>query len=59
MKETDEKLNLDKLRTPEPMLYFDEVILFEDELHDNGQSLLSAKIVTFSSPTDSLSPHDD
>ncbi len=43
--ETEEKIDLDRLRVPEPMLFFDEVVLFEDELADNGDSFLSAKVV--------------
>lgn len=29
---------------PDPILWYDEVVLFEDELHDHGISLLTAKI---------------
>lgn len=42
--ETEEKIDLDRLRVPEPMLFFDEVVLFEDELADNGDSFLSVKV---------------
>lgn len=35
---------LDTLRRPDPILFFDEVDLYEDELGDNGMSLLSIKI---------------
>lgn len=28
-------------------MFFDEVLLFEDELHDHGVSMLSVKIVSF------------
>jgi type 2A phosphatase activator TIP41 len=42
--ETEEKIDLDRLRVPEPMLFFDEVVLFEDELADNGGSFLSVKV---------------
>ena len=38
------ELPLDKLRRPDPILFFDEVDLYEDELGDNGMSLLSIKI---------------
>lgn len=27
-----------------PILYFDDVVLFEDDLHDNGQAILSVKL---------------
>lgn len=39
-----EDLPLDKLRRPDPILFFDEVDLYEDELGDNGMSLLSIKV---------------
>lgn len=29
----------------EPILFFDQFILFEDELHDNGSSILDIKVV--------------
>lgn len=29
----------------EPILFYDEVVLYEDELGDNGSSLLSVKVV--------------
>jgi type 2A phosphatase activator TIP41 len=41
---TVKELPLDKLRRPDPILFFDEVDLYEDELGDNGMSLLSIKI---------------
>ena len=34
------------LRLPEQILFYDEVILYEDELDDNGCAKLSAKIVS-------------
>lgn len=30
----------------EPILFFDEMVLFEDELGDNGTSVLSLKVVS-------------
>jgi len=42
--ETDEKIPVEKLLRPDPILFFDELILFEDELGDNGISMLSTKI---------------
>lgn len=36
---------LDKLKQPDPILHYDEVHLFEDELSDNGISELCVKIV--------------
>lgn len=41
---TDVELPIDKLLKPDPILFFDESILFEDELADNGISMLSTKI---------------
>lgn len=38
------ELPLDKLRRPDPILFFDEVDLYEDELGDNGMSCLSVKV---------------
>jgi type 2A phosphatase activator TIP41 len=44
LKATNVDLPLDKLRQPDPILFFDEVDLYEDELGDNGMSLLSIKV---------------
>lgn len=41
---TEESIPIEKLLRPDPMLFFDEAVLFEDELGDNGISILSAKI---------------
>lgn len=43
-KPTEEKIPIEKLLKPDPILFFDELILFEDELGDNGISMLSTKI---------------
>lgn len=32
------------LKQPDPILFFDEVVLYEDELADNGIAMLSCKI---------------
>ncbi|TGZ82176.1 TIP41-domain-containing protein [Ascodesmis nigricans] len=42
----DEKAEIpfDKLRRPDPILLFDEVMLYEDELADNGIAMLSVKV---------------
>jgi type 2A phosphatase activator TIP41 len=37
-------LPLDKLRRQDPILFFDEVDLYEDELGDNGMSLLNIRV---------------
>lgn len=39
-----EKLPLDKLARPDHILFYDDMILFEDELADNGISILNVKI---------------
>lgn len=41
---SQEKIPIEKLLRPDPILFFDELILFEDELGDNGISMLSTKI---------------
>ncbi|KAK2750692.1 hypothetical protein FQN57_002765 [Myotisia sp. PD_48] len=37
-------LPIDRLKQPDPILFFDDVMLYEDELADNGISMLSCKI---------------
>lgn len=34
----------DKLKSPDPILLFDEVMLYEDELADNGIAMLNVKV---------------
>ncbi|EGC39178.1 hypothetical protein DICPUDRAFT_86195 [Dictyostelium purpureum] len=41
---TTEKIDIEKLKRPDPILFFDDVLLYEDELADNGESMLSVKI---------------
>ncbi|EPS38190.1 hypothetical protein H072_7972 [Dactylellina haptotyla CBS 200.50] len=41
---TEDQIPLDKLRRQDPILFFDDVMLYEDELADNGMSILSVKI---------------
>lgn len=41
---TDDLIPFHRLKQPEPILLFDEVVLYEDELADNGISLLTVKI---------------
>ncbi|XP_068117182.1 TIP41-like protein [Hyperolius riggenbachi] len=41
---TSERINTEKLKTREQISFFEEVLLFEDELHDHGVSSLSVKI---------------
>lgn len=40
----EEKIDMVALASKEPILFYDEVILYEDELGDNGVSLLTAKV---------------
>ncbi|CAJ0759315.1 16605_t:CDS:10, partial [Entrophospora sp. SA101] len=42
---SDERINYEKLRIPESILFYDEVMLFEDELADNGTAILNMKRV--------------
>ncbi|CAG8765550.1 18853_t:CDS:2, partial [Racocetra fulgida] len=41
---TTDRINVEKLKLPEPILFYDEVILFEDELADNGTAILNSKV---------------
>ncbi|CAF5089534.1 unnamed protein product, partial [Rotaria sp. Silwood1] len=41
---TDQQLDLEKLKRQEPILFYDELTLYEDELADNGISNLILKI---------------
>ena len=49
MTETDEKIDYERLKMQEKITFYDEVILFEDELADNGAAILSVKIVSLKS----------
>ncbi|XP_024005761.1 TIP41-like protein isoform X2 [Eutrema salsugineum] len=40
----DEQIDLAALSLKEPILFYDEVVLYEDELADNGVSLLTVKV---------------
>ncbi|RLV91694.1 Type 2A phosphatase activator TIP41 [Spathaspora sp. JA1] len=41
---TTDEIPIHRLTQPDPILFFDEAVLFEDELADNGISVLSYKI---------------
>lgn len=43
--ETSERIDIEKLKLPEKIHFFDEIILYEDELHDNGCAVLNVKVV--------------
>lgn len=41
---SDVEIPIELLKRPDPILFFDDVMLYEDELADNGISMLSCKI---------------
>lgn len=41
---SSEPIPLELLKKPDPILFFDDVILYEDELADNGIAMISCKI---------------
>ena len=45
MEETREGLDYSQLKQQERIHFYDDVILYEDELADNGTAVLSVKIV--------------
>lgn len=46
VEETTERIDYSRLKQQEKIYFYDDVILYEDELADNGTALLSAKIVS-------------
>ncbi|XP_048231671.1 TIP41-like protein isoform X1 [Ricinus communis] len=42
--DSEQKIDLVSLASKEPILFYDEVVLYEDELADNGVSLLTVKV---------------
>lgn len=44
----NEGIPLELLSRPDPILFYDEIALFESELDDNGSSCLSVRVVRFS-----------
>ncbi len=44
--DTEERIDYEKLKVQERIAFYDEVILFEDELADNGAAVFSVKIVS-------------
>jgi len=44
VEETNETIDYEQLKVKEKILFFDELVLFEDELDDNGCTKLSVKI---------------
>lgn len=45
VEKTDEKLDYERLKKKEKILFYEDVCLYEDELHDNGDAVLSVKTV--------------
>lgn len=43
---TEERIDMERLKAREQIMFFDEILLFEDELHDHGVSMISVKIVS-------------
>ena len=43
-KTTKKQIPLELLKRPDPILFFDEVMLYEDEMADNGITMFSCKI---------------
>ena len=41
---SDKPIPLELLKRPDPILFFDDVMLYEDEMADNGITMLSCKI---------------
>ncbi|XP_006628115.1 TIP41-like protein [Lepisosteus oculatus] len=41
---TTDRIDMEKLKAREQIMFFEEVLLFEDELHDHGVSMISVKI---------------
>lgn len=42
---TEERIDMEKLKKKDKILFYVDLTLFEDELHDNGIASLSVKIV--------------
>lgn len=41
----DERIDVERLKVRDKISFYSDVMLFEDELHDSGCSVLSVKIV--------------
>ncbi|KAJ3330019.1 hypothetical protein HDU76_006642, partial [Blyttiomyces sp. JEL0837] len=41
---TTTPINLEPLKRPDPILFYDELVLYEDELADNGTSMMTARV---------------
>lgn len=45
---TEDRINIDKLKVKEKIYFYDDIILYEDELADNGCAKLNVKMVSLS-----------
>lgn len=43
--DTEERINIERLKQKEKILFYQELMLYEDELHDNGIASCTVKIV--------------
>lgn len=43
---TDERIDLEKLKVREKIHFYEDILLFDDELSDNGSSIMNVKIVS-------------
>ena len=43
---SEERIDIEKLKVREKIQFYEDILLFEDELSDNGTSILRAKIVS-------------
>ncbi|KAJ3216888.1 hypothetical protein HDU67_008795 [Dinochytrium kinnereticum] len=41
---TEESVDIERLKRPDPILFYDDVVLFEDELADNGSCILNVRV---------------
>lgn len=46
LNEKESLIDVDRLKRQEPILFYDENILYEDELADNGTAMLFIRLVT-------------
>jgi len=46
---SDERIDVEQLKVRDKINFYSDLILFEDELHDSGCSMLGVKIVSLTS----------
>ena len=56
---SDERIDMERLKVRDNISFYSDVILFEDELHDSGCSVLSVKIVCPSFSDTCLTANND